>query len=90
MYKKIKDLDKALTNYQEAFSITEILNDHNGMASILYNIGCMKNKIGELPQALIDLSEAKKIMEIFKIKNKKLYSKIEKVIKITKRNIAGN
>jgi len=87
LYKKIKNLDKALTNYQEAFSITETLNDHNGMASILYNIGCIKNKTSDFPQALIDLSEAKKIMEIFKIKNKKLYRKIEKAIKITKRNI---
>ena len=89
LYKKNKKLDKALINYQDAFSITEILNDHYGMSSILYNIGCIKNKKGDFAQALNDLIEAKNIMLKFEIKNIKLFNRIEKAINIVKRNISG-
>jgi len=89
LYKKIKKLDKSLICYQETFSITEILNDHYGMSSILYNIGCIKNKKGDFPQALNDLLVAKNIMEKFKVKDIKLYNRIEKAINIAKRNISG-
>ena len=89
LYKKIKNLDKALINYQDAFSITKILNDHYGMSSILYNTGYIKNKKGDFPQALNDLLGAKNIMEKFKVKDIKLYNRIEKAINIVKRNISG-